>query len=89
MRKRFKCLIGATAAAVVVTPVVYVGYAMTHRDAGSPTTVGCSTVMAFAGGKLPTQAAGASCTDDNTWQEQGYSAEFRMPRADLPARLTE
>ncbi|MFJ9441429.1 hypothetical protein ACIRRH_06090 [Kitasatospora sp. NPDC101235] len=76
---------------VLLGPAVYLGlivFVWTSSDDG-PARTGCSKVLAFAGGSLPAEAAGASCTDDGSWQEEGYGAEFRMPRADLAARLTE
>ncbi|MFE4518551.1 hypothetical protein ACFRMQ_30715 [Kitasatospora sp. NPDC056783] len=57
-------------------------------DSGASTGTACSRVLAFAGGSLPAQATGASCTDDGAWQVQGCTAEFRMPREELAARLT-
>ncbi|MBV2154266.1 hypothetical protein [Kitasatospora sp. SUK 42] len=86
MRRRYRWLIGTTAAAAVITPVAYVGWAVYSWD-GGPIPVGCSKVMAFAGGSMPAQATGAKCTDDGSLQEAGYTAEFRMPQEDLAARL--
>ncbi|MFD7453246.1 hypothetical protein [Kitasatospora sp. NPDC059827] len=86
MRKRYRWLIGSTAAAAVLAPVAYAGYALANWD-GSPAAADCSKVMAFAGGSLPAEATGATCADNGGWQERGYTAEFRMPRTDLAARL--
>ncbi|MER7850134.1 hypothetical protein ABTZ03_40080 [Kitasatospora sp. NPDC096077] len=86
MRSGSRWLIGITTAAAVVAPVAYVGYGLYSWD-GSPAGIGCSTAVAFAGGSLPVQATEARCTDDDVPQEQAYTAEFRMPREDLAARL--
>ncbi|MFD9598609.1 hypothetical protein ACFWA9_38410 [Kitasatospora sp. NPDC059973] len=74
----------------VLSPVVYLALVVFTFAAvdGSPKRAGCSEVMEFAGASMPAQATGASCTDTNSLMDRGYTAEFRMPRADLAASLT-
>ncbi|MFJ8626771.1 hypothetical protein ACIRD3_28585 [Kitasatospora sp. NPDC093550] len=87
MRRSYRWLVGTVAAAAVLTPVCYAGWAVSSWD-GRPGAADCEEVMAFAGGKLPAQATGVHCTDNGGWQDRGYLAEFRMPREELAQRLT-
>ncbi|WP_188295851.1 hypothetical protein [Streptomyces sp. CBMA156] len=82
----------AIACPTVVLLLVFVASrflaAVDDLASGRPVEADCSKVVDFAGGSMPAEATGARCTDTGGWQEQGYEAEFRMPRADLAARLT-
>lgn len=53
-----------------------------------PQPTGCSEVAEFAGGRMPEEATDKKCLDDGGWFSRGYTAEFRMPRKDVAARLT-
>ncbi|WP_314221850.1 hypothetical protein [Streptomyces zaehneri] len=49
--------------------------------------VPCAEAMAFGGAELPAGAEDASCTVQS-WLDTNYQADFRMPRADFDAWLT-
>ncbi|MEU1289615.1 hypothetical protein [Kitasatospora sp. NPDC005856] len=76
--------------AVVALLLFFAGRFLLALDdlaSGEPVKAACSKVADFAGGSMPEQATGAVCTDTSGWRERGYEAAFRMPRADLAARL--
>ncbi|MFD9394369.1 hypothetical protein ACFWBB_27645 [Streptomyces sp. NPDC060000] len=50
--------------------------------------VPCAEALAFGGAELPSGAQDAECTVQS-WMDTNYQADFRMPRADVSAWLTD
>ncbi|MFJ7910238.1 hypothetical protein [Kitasatospora sp. NPDC096204] len=85
---RTRWLIRSCVAATLLWPVVWTGvevYAFFTGNLGAD----CSKVMVFVGGSMPADAREIHCRNNGGWLDRSYTAEFRMPRTDLAARLAE
>ncbi|GLX50052.1 hypothetical protein Shyhy01_30020 [Streptomyces hygroscopicus subsp. hygroscopicus] len=80
----------AVPALVLVWVVVTVVRAATsdYPLGGAPEKVSCARALKFGGGKLPEKAYDTRCTVQS-WMDTTYHAEFRMPRTDVRAWLSE
>ncbi|GHF72834.1 hypothetical protein GCM10010218_62540 [Streptomyces mashuensis] len=76
--------------ALVVLPVWFVVTAVHEfltADPFPPRPTRCTKVEDYAGGRIPEEATDVKCLDTSGWQDTSYTAEFRMPRKDVAARL--
>ncbi|MEV8126946.1 hypothetical protein AB0P07_23085 [Streptomyces sp. NPDC085944] len=80
--------------ALVLLPVLVaaVGLAVSDSDyplGGGPEQVPCSEALGFGGAALPEGAVPTGACTRRGWQDIHYVAAFRMPRAGVPAWLTD
>ncbi|GEC06272.1 hypothetical protein SSP24_39270 [Streptomyces spinoverrucosus] len=79
--------------ALAALPVVILGFlgwmavsaAVVSRDflGGNPEEVPCAEALAFGGARLPQGAQQVGACEVTAWLDTHYSAEFRMPRAEV------
>lgn len=78
--------------ALALAPLVWIGLAVHEVMSGKvfePHKASCKKATAFAGGRMPEGATDEKCMDDGGWMDRGYTAEFRMPRENVAAKLLE
>lgn len=75
-------------AGLLVLIVVWVLADDEELDGARIKNVPCAEALAFGGAELPAGAQDAECTVQS-WLDTNYQADFRMPRAEVSAWLTD